>query len=225
MQMIDVQPLVGPGQQRCRRQFANLGAVGGDALDNRCLAVDLGGTVLASGDPDTRHQPAQVPFPAARVRLIEIVEVDDQVALGGGVETEVAQVRVAADDRRDAGGGQLGNVLGHDDSGAAQESVGIGRHPADPQWDQPVQPALMRLHDLLHRVGSVGRRRPVAQRAAGHRCAAVRVPSGSDPRARWAGGAARRTLHCPPMPARRVLGPARGCSPLVPSHDADTSGM
>ena len=45
--------------------------------------------------------------------------------------------------------GQPGDVLGHHDGGAAQEAVGAGRHPADPQRDQPLQPALVRLVDQL----------------------------------------------------------------------------
>ena len=51
--------------------------------------------------------------------LVEVVQVDDEVPFRGGVETEVAQVSIAADDRSDAGRGEMSDVLGHHDGGTA----------------------------------------------------------------------------------------------------------
>jgi hypothetical protein len=104
----------------------------------------------------------------AGVGLVEVVEVDDEVALRRGVEAEVAQVRVAAHDRADAGGGQVRHVLSHHDGGAAQEPVGRRDHPAHPHRHEPPDPALVRIHDLLHRIGPDRAGRPVAQRLARH---------------------------------------------------------
>ena len=162
--MIDVQALVGPRQQGRFGQFADLGAIGRHTFDDGGLAVGLGRAVLPAGDPDTGHQPAQVPLPAARVGFVEIVEVDDQVALGGGIEAEVAQVGVTADDRRDPGRREVGHVFGHHDRGATQEAVGGRDHSPDADRDQPVETALVRVHDLQHRVGSADRWCPVRQR-------------------------------------------------------------
>ena len=80
---------------------------------------------------------------APGVRLVEVVEVEDEVALRGGVEAEVAQVRVAADHRRDAGGRQRGEVRGHDRGRPAEERERARDHPPDPHRDQPVHPALV----------------------------------------------------------------------------------
>jgi hypothetical protein len=99
------------------------------------------------------------------MRLVEVVQVDDEVSLGRTVETEVAEVRVTADHRHDAGGGQVGDIVRHDDGGPAQEPIRRGRHPPDPNRDQPLQPAPMRLVDQLHWVGPVGAYLPFPERA------------------------------------------------------------
>src|SRR5712675_3294473 len=78
------------------------------------------------------------------------------IPLGRGVEPEVAQVGVTADDRGDTRGWQPCDVLGHHHGGAAQKAVRRGDHAPDPDWDQAVGPALVADHDLLDRVGSVG---------------------------------------------------------------------
>jgi hypothetical protein len=81
--MIDVEVLVGPGQQRGRGQVADLGAVPGDTPQDRCFALLLAGAILKAGDPDARDQPAEIPLPCAGVGLIEVVQVDDEMLLGG----------------------------------------------------------------------------------------------------------------------------------------------
>ena len=120
--------------------------------------------VLPAGDPDARDQPAQVPLPAAGVGLVEVVEVEDQITLGRGVEPEVAQVRVAAHHRRDARGREFRHVLGHHDRGAAQEPVGRGGHAPDTDRDQPLDPALVAEVDQVDRIGPVRGWRPFGQR-------------------------------------------------------------
>jgi hypothetical protein len=97
------------------------------------------------------------------VGLVEVVEVEDQVALGRGVEAEVAQVGVAADDRLDPGPGQVGKVLGHERGRAAQEGVRRGHHPPHPHRHQPLEPALVGLLDQVQRVGPVLGRPPPAE--------------------------------------------------------------
>ena len=105
-QPVEVDPLVGAFQQRLLGQVREVVAVGAHAAGHRVAALRLGRAVLPPGHPDARDQPAQVPLPRARVGLVEVVEVEDQVALGRGVEAEVAQVGVAADDGQDPGRGQ-----------------------------------------------------------------------------------------------------------------------
>jgi hypothetical protein len=91
------------------------------------------------------------------VGLVEVVQVDDEILLGRGVEAEVTEVRITANDRGDTRGGQARNVLGHHDGCAAQESVRRGCHQPDSVRDQPAKPAAMRLDDQLHGIGTVRR--------------------------------------------------------------------
>src|SRR6202521_3164837 len=98
--------------------------------------------------------------------LVEVVQVDDQVSFRGSVETEIAEVGITADDRGDASRREMSDVLGHHDGGTAQETVRGGHHPSDPDRDQPVQPAFMRMHDLLNRIRTVRWCLPVTHRAA-----------------------------------------------------------
>jgi hypothetical protein len=164
---VDVQAVEGPGQQRLAGQVAELAAVGRGAAHDRVLAGVLGQAVLAPGDPDAGRQPPHVPFPRAGVGLVEVVEVEDQVALRRGVEAEVAKVGVAADDRLDAGAGQGGEVLGHERGPAAQERVRRGHHAPDAKGDQAFEPAGVRLLDEVDRVGPVLGRAPFAHAPAG----------------------------------------------------------
>ena len=147
------------------RPGTQLAPVGVGAAQHRVLAGVLREAVLAAGHPHAGRQPVQVPLPGPGVGLVEVVEVEDQVALGRGVEAEVAQVGVAADDRLDPGPGQVGEVLGHQRGRAAQERVRRGRHPPDPHRDQPLQPALVGLLDQVQRVGPVLGRPPAPEGA------------------------------------------------------------
>ena len=152
-QFADVEPLIGAGQQRLFGEVTDLGAVGGDARGDRGATHRFVETVLPTGHPDTGHQSPEVPLPTAGMGFVEVVEVDDQVAFRGGIEPEVSEMGVPADDRRDPGTRQVRNIVGHHDRGAAQEAVWRGHHSADPDRDQLLETALVRFHDQLHRVG------------------------------------------------------------------------
>src|SRR5664279_3313595 len=77
-------------------------------------------------------------------------------------------MRVATDHWRDARRGQLGEVRGHDRGGTPQEAVGRTHHAPHARRDQPVQPALMGLSDLIHNIRAADRRLPIAQSRARH---------------------------------------------------------
>ena len=145
---IHVESIVSSGEQWLARQPSDVLAIRGRQLGDRSGALRFGETVLSAGHPHARGKPAQVPFPPTRVCFIEIVEVDDQVQLGRGVEAEVAEMSVAANDRLDAGGGQPGEVFGHDHCGAAQEAVRGSGHPGNSDRDEPFESSLVGVDDL-----------------------------------------------------------------------------
>ena len=59
-------------------------------------AVGWGEAPVASHDLEAGRQPLDIPFPRARQRLVEVVDVEDHAPVGRRKAAEVAQVRVAA---------------------------------------------------------------------------------------------------------------------------------
>ena len=81
VQPLDVEAVVGAHEQRLVRQERDLLPVGRHARHHRRPARRLGGTVLPTGHPDAGNQPPQVPLPGTGMRLVEVVQIDDQLAL------------------------------------------------------------------------------------------------------------------------------------------------
>ena len=72
------------------------------ALIGKNLALTAGSLllldfVMASGDDEAGYQTFQIPLPGARQRFVKVVDVENQRPFRRGVETEVGQVRVAAE--------------------------------------------------------------------------------------------------------------------------------
>ena len=107
MEPVDVHRSNARASSGCSASHAHLLAVGRHA--GRRPRSRTGPRWPRSGARPPRCSPpaGAGPTPSPRVRLVEVVEVDDEVALGRGVEAEVAQVGVAADHRPDAGGRQV----------------------------------------------------------------------------------------------------------------------
>ena len=103
-------------------QSIDVPAIAFDGAHHRFGAFFLVQSVLARGHVDAGHQALQVPLPRADGDLIEIVQVEDDVALRRTVKPEVVDVRIAAHDHLDAGGRGFGEVPRHDARGATQET-------------------------------------------------------------------------------------------------------
>ena len=121
----------------------------------------------AEAPPLRRHGEAggealHVPLPRSRQRLVEVVHVEHEAALGRGVGAEVREVRVAAGLYLDAGRGRAGEVARHHHCRAAEEREGRGGHPSTSHRDEPAEAVPVLLLELLDRIRTVGARRPVA---------------------------------------------------------------
>jgi hypothetical protein len=81
-----------------------------------------------------RREALDVPFERPRQGLVEVVDVEQQRALGRREQAEVGQVGVAAELRREAAVGQRREVGGHDGGRAAE--VGEGRYRHAPVADR-----------------------------------------------------------------------------------------
>ena len=79
---------------------------------------------MTPGQDHAGGQALDVPFPWGGKRFIEIVDVEDQAALGRGKGAEVREVGIATGLHLDAGVRRVGQVGGHDRGGPAIESEG-----------------------------------------------------------------------------------------------------
>jgi hypothetical protein len=119
--------------------------------------------IFASGEHEADGHALQVPLEGCGAGLVEVVDVEDETAIGRGVGAEIANVGVAADLREDAGVGQRGEIRGHDRHSAAKEAEGRSEHALVFQRDEG-------RHTSAHGAGNGGDRR-----ASGGRRPPVRV--------------------------------------------------
>ena len=106
---------------------------------------------METGDK-RRRQPEDVPFERARVGLVEVVDVEDEVALGGGVDAEVGEVGVAAELHQERRARPRAERGCHQRGGAPQRGQWAGSHAGMAQRQQlrdPVVPlAAEHRHDV-----------------------------------------------------------------------------
>ena len=74
-----------------------------DRVEDGLAAHVVGEAPLAARHLEARREALQVPLERAGERLVEVVQVEDEVALGRGEATEVREVRVTAELRRQVG--------------------------------------------------------------------------------------------------------------------------
>jgi hypothetical protein len=94
--LIDIHVRVPGVQGAHRRGFPHPFPVFADARLHDRATVRRGEPQVAAGDLEARGQPLHVPLPRARQRLVEVVEVEHELALWRGEHPEVGQVRIAA---------------------------------------------------------------------------------------------------------------------------------
>ena len=152
----------------------------------------VGEPVVPAGDHEARREALHVPLPRPGQRLVEVVDVEHELALGRAEHAEVGEVGVAARLDLIPDRGVDGQVRGHDGGRAAVEGERRRDHPAVPDGDEFGDPARGLLLQDVDRVRPVGRGLP--GRVAG--------PRDRGPRR---------------LPARRAfLGAARGARPAGP---------
>jgi hypothetical protein len=82
------------------------------------------GAGLAAGEDEAGGHALDVPLEGAADGLVEVVDVEDEAAVGRGEGAEVADVGVAAELGEDAGVGAEREIVGHDRDGSAEEAEG-----------------------------------------------------------------------------------------------------
>jgi len=98
--------------------------VTGDKGRGGRVAVGMAVAGFAASEDEGCGHAFYVPLPGAGDGFVEVVEVEDELAVGGGEGAEILDVRVAAELDEEGGVGEAGEVGGHDGDGAAEEGEG-----------------------------------------------------------------------------------------------------
>ena len=143
-------------------------AIRADGGGGGCGAVGRLMPVRAAGDDHAGGQALDVPLPRGRQRFVEVVDVEDLVALRCREGAEVRQVRVAAGLHGQPGRRGCRQILRHHDGGTAVEGERRDQHApvADRDEIRFARPIL--LVEQIERVRPVGRRRPAGVGGAWH---------------------------------------------------------
>ena len=117
----------------------------------------------ARRDVNARRQALDVPLPRSRKRLVEVVDVEDDVAFGRRKNAEILDVAVAAglhDDARDPVAGA--EIVGHDARRTAKERERRPAHASVANRHQVRDASFVRGCKQCERVGAVVSGRPLA---------------------------------------------------------------
>ncbi|MNL30216.1 hypothetical protein D3C87_1519390 [compost metagenome] len=124
---------------------------------------------MFGGDGGAGRQTLEVPLEWRRQRFVEIVDIEDHVALWRGEPPEVHEVRVPTRLHADTTGRCGAEVRRHDGRPASIEGKRGGRHAAESDGYQLEDPPLIRCLQALHGIDAVWRGMPTGLRCArGH---------------------------------------------------------
>ena len=133
---------------------------------------------MMGGDDDAGPQPLDVPLPRGQQGLVEIVDIEEDVAFRCGEAAEIHEVSVAAGLHVKSGGEGRCEVGRHDRSRAAIEGERRLRHTPEADRDKLRNPAFIGLLQERDRIAPVLGRLPAAMRGA-RGGVAQRLPRGA----------------------------------------------
>ena len=116
---------------------------------------------ISAGHGEAGHQPLHVPFEWAWERLVEVVDAEHQSPVGRGEDTEVGQMRIAAELCSQPRPGRSGQVGRHQVGRSAEEGERRYKHPAVADRHQLGHPGGVLLRQQLDRIGPIRGRLPV----------------------------------------------------------------
>src|SRR3982751_993432 len=96
-------------------------SIAGDCGHRRVSVAMFRKAQVAARKSDARGQPLEIPLPGCTQRLVEVVDVEYQVALRRSEAAEVHQMRITASLHRDAAYQRPRQVVGHDRSSATKK--------------------------------------------------------------------------------------------------------
>ena len=139
--------------------------------------------VVPGGDLEAGRKALDVPLPRPRDRLVEVVDVEDELALGRLEEAEVHEVGVAAELSAQPALRRPVQIRGHEQRPAAIERARRDEHAPIADGDEFGDPVGRLLLEQADRAGlwagGASRRERSAARACGPPCRAPRAPPAS----------------------------------------------
>ena len=126
----DVEPRVPDLEVRHRREPPHPLAVFACDAEHDLVALRLREVAVAAADLEARGESLHVPFERAGQRLVEVVEVEDEVPLGRRVAADVGEMRVAAELRLEPDARRRREIVRHDRGRAAVERERRDEHAA-----------------------------------------------------------------------------------------------
>ena len=126
---------------------------------------------MTGGDDDAGRESLDVPLPGSRQSFVEVVDVEEDVALRRGEAAEIHKVSVAAGLHAKSGGWGRRQIGRHDRGRAAIEGERRLGHAAEADRDQFRDAAFVGLAQKLDRIAPILGRLPAAVRGARRRVA------------------------------------------------------
>jgi len=123
---------------------------------------------LAAREDEAGSHALDIPLERAADSFVEVIDVEDQAAIGRGEGAEVADVRVAAELCVDPGVGPKREVVGHNGNRAAEEAEGRHGHAFVLDGDERGYAAAHRGGDKSKRVLAAVPRLPAGEFGAAH---------------------------------------------------------
>ena len=130
-------------------------AIAARGPDGRVAPVIVAQSVRPRREHERRGEPLDVPLPRRRQCLVEIVDVEDDVALRRREAAEVQQMAIAAGLHAYPCLGRGRKISRHHAGGAAIEGERRNQHPSIPHRQQFRQPLGVRNLQLRDRIGAV----------------------------------------------------------------------
>src|SRR5215211_4312111 len=135
--------------------------VGGHGRLRGLAAIGCVEAVFSASDHEARGEAFDVPLPRPGQGLVEVVEVEEQGALRGGIRPKVQKVGVAAKLSLDAGLRGASEVLGHDDGRPPHEGERRSHHARVPDRDELLNPVPVLCLQEVDRIRPIRRRYPL----------------------------------------------------------------
>ena len=168
---VEVDAIV-PDIQRAHRSIVGHSfTVGAHSVRCRLRRVAVEEVEMAGGDDDAGRESLYIPLPGSRQGFVEIVDVEENVALRRGEAAEIHQVSIATGLDAKSGGRGRRQIGRHDRGRAAIEGERRLGHATEADRNQFWDAAFVGLAQKLDRIAPILGRLPAAMRGARRRVA------------------------------------------------------